>query len=91
MKPNVGEDDPILADAEHAVDTRFAVGVVPPVKEEGHGHKCQVQLESAGFVGVALLAFVLDLGPQVKAEEHVALRAQYEGYEGSLVEPEVFF
>ena len=91
MKPNVREDYSVLADTKHAVNPWLAVGVVSPIKEQGHDHKRQVQLDVASLVGVTPLALILHLGPQVETEEHVALRAQYENDESRLVEPEVFF
>ena len=64
---------------------------MPVVPVEAHDNEGQVGLEGSRFVRVAPVAFVLDLWPEVVAEKHVALRAEYEGDEGTLVESEVLF
>ena len=73
------------------VYSRLAVSVVPVVPVEAHDNEGQVGLEGSRFERVTLVAFVLDLRPEVVAEKHVALRAEYEGDEGTLVESEVLF
>ena len=69
----------------------LAVSVVPVVPVKAHDNEGQVGLEGSRFVLVTLIAFVLDPRPEVVAEKHVALRAENEGDEGTLVESEVLF
>jgi len=91
VKPDIGKNYSILANGKEAVYSRLAVSVVPVVPVEAHDNEGQVGLEGSRFVRVAPVAFVLDLRPEVVAEKHVALRAEYEGDEGTLMESEVLF
>ena len=64
---------------------------MPVVPVEAHDNEGQVGLEGSRLVRVTPVAFVLDLWPEEVAEKHVALRAENEGDEGTLVKPEVLF
>ena len=81
----------LVRSVSRPVYSRLAVSVVPVVPVEAHDNEGQVGLEGSGFVRVAPVAFVLDLRPEEVAEKHVALRAENEGDEGTLVESEVLF